>query len=210
MVTRRSFREQTGVDNRTPIFLIGEGDAWRTELFSSSPLVKTHKYVASPREAVAVFAWLPNVSPSPFICFQLGLAASVAPLFIAAPTSGVVESILEWVRPVQGSVARYSASSAYNYLLEDVDSKISNLYRSILAPTPGICTACGGSYEQNTAIRYAVAKGGMHVDCYMRRHDPQYADPAVFNSELVFALREQNAQLEDKVRKLEASVQGGA
>lgn len=162
-------------------------------------------------KADIVFAWIPlewdnsnNGLPLDFGA-ELGLAYGTGKAVILATKSQqVLESTPLLTELAWKMIVAKDERDAYERSMSDLDVTFERGMARITSRYGGRCSFCRGSYKEGETIYWSKPKGGMHVDCYARlQQEEQDPDAVVFNSELVHALRVENADLEKECLELQ-------
>lgn len=157
-----------------------------------------------------VFAWLPatwrtDLNGLPLdVGAELGLAYGTGKaVILAAESVEVLERAPLLTELAWKMVHAASARRAYEHIMADLDVTFERGMARITSNYGGQCTFCRGSYKEGEIIYWSKPQGGMHVDCYNRlQSESANPDAVVFNSELVHALRTENADLEKECLEL--------
>lgn len=165
---------------------------------------RTDKYLGNPErtrlscisKADIVFCWYVGRKHLD-VGIELGTAYASGKAVILASTS---QDYLEQL-PLATEIAwkmfvGSSPRDAYERATADLDLTFERGMAKIESKYDGRCTVCHASYHPGDIIYWSKPRGGMHPDCYARINDPKEISSAVFNSELVNALRSENAKLE--------------
>lgn len=187
------------------------------EVLSDDNLPWGHRAEPVLKNADAVFVW---VDRSNALTAPLGFALGEAyceniPVYFSAPTQQLLDEVhknlgkLLAFRDRLRSQVGTDPKDGYERVMADADVLRPELYRLAPSSLAESCSSCGGRFKPNVQIRLSHLRA-LHVDCYERRINPAYADPAVFTAELVGALREDNAKLEAEIRRLSRPSYGPA
>lgn len=149
-----------------------------------------------------VFAWLPlqwgdeDALPTD-LGAELGLAYGTGKAVIAATRSAEVLQHTPLLTELAWKmIVAPTPKEAYERVMADLDVTFERGMARIISNYGGQCSFCRSSYKEGEAIYWSKPQGGMHVDCYNRLQSESDPDAVVFNSELVNALRTENADLE--------------
>lgn len=150
-------------------------------------------------KADIVFAWLTPGDGAAMrdLGAELGLAYGTGKaVILAAPALTTIEQCPLLTEFAWKMIIEHTALAAYERVMADLDVTFERGMARIEAKYGGRCSVCRSSYPAGETIFWSKPKGGMHVDCYERIHTPEEISNVVFNSELVRALRAENADLE--------------
>ncbi len=150
--------------------------------------------------ADVVFAWLEDFTADFLQGLEIGYAYAVGtPIVVSAAGGHLLQSFsgISRSQGVAGGIKR-----AYDSLMADADMFKRDFWENQVALIESICVSCGCRVETKSAI-YMNRQGEVcHNDCYVRFKELKGPHEAVFNSELVAALRAENARLEVEVSRL--------
>lgn len=155
--------------------------------------------LAAIARADLIFAWMtPRCGPD--FGVELGVAYATGKAVILAAPHREGKSFLDGL-PLATEVSwkmheGMSARDAFEWAVADLDVTFERGMTKFTSKYDGRCTVCHSSYKAGDVIYYSRPQGGMHPDCYARVNNPKEKTAAVFNSELVNALRSENAKLE--------------
>lgn len=152
-----------------------------------------------------VFAWCPGVARIPRdFGAELGLAYGTGKaVIVGSDRLETLEHMPLITEFAWKMIVSSSPREAYERVMADLDVTFERGMARIESRFGGRCVYCRGSYKEGETIYWAKNQGGMHVDCHerLKQDDP---DAVVFNSELVHALRTENADLEKECLELMA------
>jgi len=88
-------------------------------------------------------------------------------------------------------------AEAYDEMMADLAYQSSDKFVPFRSKFSGTCKGCHGSYQKDDPIMWNRGQGSYHTDCYTRMEN---LDPtkSLISSELVGAIREENARLENE------------
>ena len=156
-----------------------------------------------------VFAWLSNAAHFMDAGLELGAAYSLdKPIILAVPDKKLLAKIPRFVSAAWKVVVNQNVVDAYELVTADMDVTFEKGFSIVAAGAWGRCVACQSSYHVGQSIYWSKQRGGYHEDCYVRAHRPENVSAALFNAELIQALREENARLEYRLEALDGNVQG--
>jgi hypothetical protein len=158
-------------------------------------------------KADIVFTWLTDSPGSRDSCVELGLAYGIGKaVVVAAQSRWILRSLplsteIAWKMAVAGNAAQ-----AYKHVMADLDVTFERGMARIEAKYGGSCVVCRSSYSAGETIYWSKPTGGMHADCHARVNAPDELSSVVFNSELVRAVRAENADLEKQLLTFQTQV----
>lgn len=160
-------------------------------------------------KADIVFAWVPTswgpMEPMPMdFGAELGLAYGTGKAVVLAASS---QEILERTPLITEfawkMITEKAPRDAYERIMADLDVTFERGMARIVSQYGGQCSYCRGGYKEGESIFWSKPNGGMHLDCHARfESDNQNPNAVVFNSELIHALRIENADLEKECLEL--------
>lgn len=155
-------------------------------------------------DAEAVFVWLRWGGAPTSVIFDIGAAHALGiPIFIGAMQRDLLDYLPFEVVKAAGGVrisVRDVPLKAYEDVMADADLTARKVFTAVTSPVRGTCKACHSSYSPGDRVMVRQQYGALHVDCYERQRAPGAAHIALFNAELVAAVREENARLEGLLR----------
>lgn len=186
------------------VYLVSGTLAWVDRLFTSMPiggqnlLPYGHVHTTDLDEADAAFLWVDSPLPKHTV-FELGRVASHGCALLVGSCTRALLGEVDEIIGAQGSVLSSDPLEAYRTMMADLDIRLPQVFRHRIASMDGRCRRCRGTYRAGEEIRYSPSAGGYHKDCY-ERHLNRNPTEAIFNAELVEALRRDNAALEEELR----------
>jgi hypothetical protein len=150
------------------------------------------------RDADFVFAWIGAAKEGSRIAgFELGAAYLLGkPIILAAAAKETFEIERLLAEVAWKLVVGADPRDAYEKATADLDVTFNRGFARVASRYDGQCVHCRGSYHVGEAIYWSKQRGAYHEDCYIQAHRPEDASSVLFNTELVAALREENARLE--------------
>lgn len=88
--------------------------------------------------------------------------------------------------------------TAYEIAMEGVSPQDADKFVQMTAKYGGTCRGCGGPYGIGATIMWARKKGVYHKHCYDLNQSNENREAAMFSAELVKALQDRNAELENE------------
>lgn len=154
-----------------------------------------------------IFSWLPSSTGACDVGTELGLAyAAGKAVVLAAPARTVLDSFPVATELAWKMVVAADVKNAYEHIMADLDVTFERGMARIESKYGGQCTVCRSSYKEGDTIYWSKPRGGMHLDCHELVFSQEELSSVTFNSELVRALRHENAALEEQLLDLQTKL----
>lgn len=148
-------------------------------------------------KADIVFAWLGNLNAFSGMDLELGLAYGTGKaIILAAPTVLDLQRAPLATELAWKMIVAPTPRDAYERVTADLDVTFERGMARIEASYEGRCVVCRSGYKIGDTIYWSKKQGAMHPDCHALVTNPDEVNSVVFNSQLVQALRHENADLE--------------
>ncbi len=154
-------------------------------------------------KADIVFGWAPEIGCIPHdFGAELGFAYGTGKAVILATTSVETLEHMPFLTELAWKmIVAPTPREAYERIMADLDVTFERGMARIESKYGGQCVYCRSAYKEGETIYWSKPQGGMHVDCHARWKSSEPND-VIFNSELVHALRAENADLEKECLEL--------
>lgn len=161
-----------------------------------------------------VFAWVPRLWDNAIEALALDFGAELGIAYglgkavvIATNTAYVLEKLPLVTQLAWKMIAEKDARAAYYHVMADLDVTFDRGMVKLTAKTNGRCAYCRSSYNEGETVYWSKRHDGIHVDCHARLQQANRdVNAIIFNSELVGALREDNANLEQECLDLKTKM----
>lgn len=160
------------------------------------------------KKADVGFLWLGGAVYTEMLADAAMLYGTGKEVVVASPSEAELQKypLLVEMMFQKAYICQDGQKVAYERAMADIEVHVQNRFVLMTSKYGGLCRGCGGPYHNGEPIMWSRNEGVYHKDCYDAMVDPSKANPALYNADLVNALRTKNNELERECTTLMARV----